>query len=116
MASRHAHTRPSRPVLPCMCSSSLDAVHPMAASDVACGHATPRRVYARESRSTPTLAPTPPPRRSSADVVFLAAVKFILNVARLWVVRLPERAETTAGAASPNRGVVSDDESIDEQT
>ena len=68
MASRHAHTRPSRPVLPCMCSSSLDAVHPMAASDVACGHATPRRVYARESRSTPTLAPTPPPRRSSSPV------------------------------------------------
>jgi hypothetical protein len=68
MASRHAHTRPSRPVLLCMCSSSLDAVHPMAASDVACGHATPRRVYARESRSTPTLAPTPPPRRSSSPV------------------------------------------------
>jgi hypothetical protein len=68
MASRHAHTRPSRPVPPCMCSSSLDAVHPMAASDVACGHATPRRVYARESRSTPTLAPTPPPRRSSSPV------------------------------------------------
>jgi hypothetical protein len=67
MASRHA-TRPSRPVLLCMCSSSLDAVHPMAASDVACGHATPRRVYARESRSTPTLAPTPPPRRSSSPV------------------------------------------------
>ena len=57
-----------RPVPPCMCSSSLDAVHPMAASDVACGHATPRRVYARESRSTPTLAPTPPPRRSSSPV------------------------------------------------
>ena len=40
-------------------------VHPMAANDAACGHATPPRVYARESRSTPTIAPTPPPRRSS---------------------------------------------------
>ena len=39
-------------------------VHPMAANDAACGHATPRRVYARESRSTPT----PPPRRSSSPV------------------------------------------------